>query len=439
VRRWAFLAALTLGGCDDTVNNDDAFIPFTLRASVGPLGGEGNESAGLGSLSGDGRYVLFYSFATNLHPDDVDGTADVYLKNLSTGSLELVNRATGVAGAKVSGPAGVTRPSFDGSRVAFETFESLDPDDTDSTTDIYLRDLAAGTTTLVSRATGGAKANGITRQADLSADGRYVVFCSTATNLSPDATDGLFQVYLRDLVTGATELVSRATGAAGIRADQFCANPKVSADGGRVAFLTHATNLGVPGTVVQLVYVRDRATNETRLVSRADGPAGAASLSAVLEFCLSDDGRRVGLVTQANNLDPNDAVDNLYDVFVRDYDAETTTHASRADGPAGADAAADCRGVSISGDARYVAFYSAATNLVAHDENGVRDVFVRDLAAGRTFRVSLRTFGAEGTGDSLRTSLSADGRIVAFESLAPQLVDGDGNGKQDVFVRQPLW
>ncbi|HEX7898773.1 MAG TPA: hypothetical protein VF950_13500 [Planctomycetota bacterium] len=438
-RTLVLLGALLLGGCDDTVNNDDISLPFTLRASVGTLGGESNDDSFLGFLSGNGRHVFFFSFATNLHPDDTDGVADLYRKDLQTGALELVDRATGAGGAKTTGLFGATRPSFDGSRVAFETLESLDVDDGDANTDIYLRDLTTGVTTLESRATGGAKAAGNSRQADLSPDGRYLVFCSGATNLSADAADGIIQVYLRDLVTGETELISRATGVAGTRADFFCSNPRVSAGGGRVAFMTVSTNLGGPATFQAQVYVRDRATNETRLVSRATGPAGAAADVDIHQFAFSDDGRRVAMVTVAKNLDPNDASDNFTDVFVRDIDAETTVHASRADGAAGADASSDCRGVSLSGDGRYVAFWSGATNLVAADENGVRDVFVRDLTASRTSRVSLRTFGTEAAADSLQSALSADGRIVVFESVAPNLVENDGNARQDLFVRQPLW
>lgn len=437
MRRWTFLAALTLGGCDDTVNNDDAFVPYTVRASLSSAGGEANETSGIMALSGDGRHLLFYSLASNLDPDGLGFNFDLFMKDLETGAVRLVNRATGAAGAKTPGFLGASRPSFDGRYVAFVTAEPLDPDDADATEDVYLRDLREEATTLVSRATGGAKANGFNRDPDLSADGRYLVFTSNATNLSAEAMNGEMQVFIRDLVSGTTELVSRATGPAGAVSNGFHRLPRVSADGSRVAFLGVASNLGGSGVSWQ-VYARDRDANQTIYVSRATGAAGAGANAEAQELALSHDGRLVAWVTAATGLDPNDA-DAHSDVFARDLGAETTVHVSRGDGPAGVDADERSSFVDVSADGRYVSFSTAAGALVEGDGNGVRDVFVRDLLRGRTRRVSVRTFGAEGTQDSLNSSLSADGRIIAFESAAPDLVDNDGNSRQDVFVRRPLW
>ena len=196
-------------------------------------------------ISADGRYVAFLSKANNLSPDDTDFGADVYVRDLQANTTTLASRASGVAGAKANASTNVPELSIsdDGRYVAFASCATnLSPDDTDTLQDIYVRDLQTNTTTLASRAPGlnGAKANARSEQPHLSADGRYVTFGTNATNLSPDDTVfPSWDIYLRDLQTGAVTLVSRADGPNGASQNtngNTVGDPKVSADGRYVAF-----------------------------------------------------------------------------------------------------------------------------------------------------------------------------------------------------------
>jgi hypothetical protein len=165
-------------------------------------------------------------------------------------------------------------------------------------------------------------------------------------------------------------------------------------------------------------------------VSVATGGAQADANSG--NSSVSADGRFVAFESLASNLVAGDT-NGLYDVFVRDRQLGTTERVSVATG--GAQGNSFSASSSISADGRFVAFRSYASNLVAGDTNGNQDVFVRDRQSGTTERVSVVTGGAQANDDSFRLSISADGHIVAFVSSATNLVAGDTNGEGDIFVR----
>src|SRR4051794_21608541 len=264
------------------------------RASGTP-GVKGNSDSVDTAVSADGRYVAFTSTATNLDPADSDSGSDVYVRDRLTGTTVLVSRASGAAGAHGNGGSDVPTISLDGRHVAFQSAATnLDPDDTTGTTDIYVRDLQAPTTTLVSRDTGaaGAKSDGASFEPAISADGRHVAFASTATNL-PDDTDATIDIFARDLDTNATELISRATGAAGTKSDNFSFFPSMSGNGRFVAFGTVASLDPADADGFSDVYVRDRVAHTTTLASRATGADGAGSNSTASDPSISDDGRIV--------------------------------------------------------------------------------------------------------------------------------------------------
>ena len=262
---------------------------------------------------------------------------------------------------------------------------NLDPADTDHNTDVFLRDLQTDQLTLVSRAdgAGGAKANLESGFPVLSADGRHVAFTSRASNLDPADTDTRSDVYVRDLL-GDTTLVSRADGAGGAKANREAASDgvAVSADGRYVAFSSRASNLDPadPDTVED-VFVRDLQTHRTTLASRADGLGGAKGNGiSDLVGSLSADGRYVAFRSLAWNLDPLDSpAGNDFDVFVRDLKTGQTTLASR--GASGAQGRQSSSSPSLSAGGRYAAFDSVALNMHPADRDGVGDVFVRDLRA----------------------------------------------------------
>jgi Tol biopolymer transport system component len=415
-------------------------LDLVSRAS-GATGAKGNTPAVSPRLSGDGRFVVFTSRASNLSPDDADWVIDVFRRDVQTNANTLVSRATGASGVKANGDSSASAVSRDGRLVAFGSWATnLSPDDGDTTADVYVRDLQTNTTTLVSRASGpsGAKGNGISYAGALSDDGRFVAFVSEATNLSPDDGDTTADVYVRDLQTNATTLVSRASGAAGAKANGNAYQVAISGDGRYVAFDSQGYNLDPadPDDYTD-VFVRDRQTATTMLASRPTGTGGPIRDLDSYEAAISRDGRFVAFASNAGGLHADDGEGDP-DVFVRDLQTNTTTLVSRATGATGDKGNAESRGATISDGGRYVAFRSAATNLSSDDGDGTRDIFVRDLQNSTTTLVSRAggASGAKANAESWSAALSGNGRFVAFGSWATNLHPDDRDTNSDVFRRQ---
>jgi Tol biopolymer transport system component len=297
---------------------------------------------------------------------------------------------------------------------------------------------AGQSTELVSVATGGAQGNSHSFTPSISADGRFVAFVSIAGNLVPGDSDypsGTYDAFVRDRQTGITERVSVAPDGAG--GNDITGNPlSISADGRFVAFNSSASNL-VAGDTNNTgdIFVRDRQTSVTEQVSVATDGAEANSNS--VRPSVSADGRFVAFYSNATNLVAGDT-NNREDVFIHDRQTGVTERVSIATGGAQANGDSEVPGLtsgpSLSADGRFVVFYSNATNLVTGDNNGQYDGFIRDRQMNVTQRVSVATDGGDPNGDSFAPSISADGRFVAFESNASNLVAGDTNNNRDVFV-----
>jgi Tol biopolymer transport system component len=432
------LALATAGGVAWAAKDD---LDLVSRAG-GASGAKGNGDSSDPAISADGRFVAFASGASNLHPDDGDISLDVFVRDLQAGTTTLVNRADGPAGAKGIGAAPAM--SADGRYVAFHSDASnLHPDDCDGARDVFVRDLQSNTTTLVSRAAGpaGTNSNDFSSWPAMSADGRYVAFESSASNLHPDDVDGVQDVFVRDLQSNTTTLVSRAAGAAGAKGDSGSFEAAVSADGRYVAFRSFASNLHPDdGDSLEDVFVRDMEAGTTTLVSRAAGVSGAKGNARSVQPAVSADGHLVAFASVASNLDPDDS-DGIADVFVRDLQANTTTLVSRASGASGAKGNGNSAQAAVSADGRYVAFISLASNLHPDDSDATADVFVRDLEAGTTTLVSRAAGAAGAKGNSFsfdELAVSPDGRYVAFSSAASNLHPDDGDGRVDVFRRDVL-
>ena len=319
--------------------------------------------------------------------------------------------------------------STDGRYVAFSSDSSnLVAGDTNGTWDVFVRDLATSQTTRVSVASGGAEGNSDSYYTAISADGRYVAFLSSASNLVAGDTNGAGDVFVRDLATSQTTRVSVAS--SGAEGNSYSYDPAISADGRYVAFRSYASNLVAGDTNGTWdVFVRDLATSQTIRVSVAsDGAQGNGRSEGAV---ISADGRYVAFHSYAYNLVAGDT-NNTNDVFVRDLATSQTTRVSVASD--GAEGNSNSDYPAISADGRYIAFYSHANNLVAGDTNGAGDVFLRDLVTNQTTRVSVASDGAQGNSDSARPAMSVDGRYVAFYSAASNLVAGDTNGVPDIFV-----
>jgi Tol biopolymer transport system component len=317
--------------------------------------------------------------------------------------------------------------SADGRYVAFySAASSLVPGDTNGALDVFVRDRRAGTTQRVSVATDGSQGNGFSYDPAISADGRYVAFDSYASSLVPGDTNGDSDVFVRDRRLGTTQRVSVATN--GSQGNGDSASPAISADGRYVAFSSDASNL-VPGDTNGAldVFVRDRRSGTTQRVSVAtDGSQANGGSPAI-----SADGRYVAFTSVASNLVPGDT-NGFEDVFVRDLKSGTTRRVSVATDGSQGNNDSSVR-PAISADGRYVAFESYASNLVPGDTNGLE--FVRDLRLDTTRQVDVAADGGQPNGLSFFPAISADGRYVAFESYASNLVPGDTNHSADVFVR----
>jgi Tol biopolymer transport system component len=356
----------------------------------------------------------------------------------ATHDTTLVSRAAG--GAKANDGSGYGAVSNDGRYVAFwSEATNLSPDDGDPDFDLYRRDRAKDTTVLVSRASGadGPKATGLYHGGPaISADGRAIAFMSDAQNLTKDDRDDLTDVFVRDVESSETTLVSRASGAAGAKSNQPSAwTIAISPDGRFVAFATSGSNLAPEQPTVTQVYLRDRQTETTTLVSRATGAGAPAGLSAGFP-AISTGGRYVAFATRAK-LGPDDH-DTRWDVYVRDLARATTALVSRASGKTGADGGGDSRDPAISADGRFVAFSSTAMNLSAADGDASPHVYVRDRGTSTTTLVSRATGAAGAAGDSYSydPAISGDGRRVAFSSDATNLSVADATPDGDTYARE---
>jgi Tol biopolymer transport system component len=353
----------------------------TTRVSVDSSGAQGNGSSGVGVVSADGRYVAFNSSASNLVADDTNTAGDVFVRDLDTGTTERV---------------------------------SVDSSETEG--------------------------NGHIRGSSMSTDGRYVVFTSDSTNLVDDDTNGKTDIFVRDRDAGTTERVSvdnfeDQTG------NQFVLS--ISDDGRYVAFSSQNNLVDDDTNGKPDVFVHDRDTGTTERVSVSSSETQANDFGfnnpefGSMRPIISADGRYVAFTSTATDLVAGDT-NGGDDAFVRDRQLGTTERVT-------VDSCGKERentasyylvGLSMSDDGRYVSFGTYARNLVAGDTGVSSDVFVHDRNTGKTERASVTSSGASGDSSSSGGTVSADGRYVAFNSNSTNLVSGDTNWKQDVFVHE---
>jgi Tol biopolymer transport system component len=381
------------------------------------------------AVSADGRYIAFESKATNLSDAAQAGVTNIYKRDTTTGTTTLVTRVTGADGAGADGDSAAPAISPAGRYVTFESAaDNLSPDDDNAVRNVFVRDTMVDATTLVSRAPDGSSANGDSSHPSVSANGTFIAFDSVADNLSAEDRDEFSNVYVRNMETGETTLISKvAFGSIVIAADGDSYAPAIDRDGRRVAYTSGADNLSAKdANAYTNVFVTDLQTKFTSAVSLptggflsqtpSDGDSADASISA--------DGRYVAFVSIANNfVDEPIRTPQIADVFRRDIQASKTVLVSRDTGVDGAPAFASSLHPSISGDGRFVAFESAAGNLSAED-TAAADVFVRNVEDGVTTLVD-RAPGATGAvadAGSYAPALSRDGRFVAFSSDADNLI-----------------
>jgi len=408
----------------------------TERVSVDSSGVQGDLRSSDGgdglSISADGRFVGFWSDADNLVPGDTNGTSDVFVHDRLTGATERVSvDSTGAEADKESRGASI---SADGRFVAFwSDATNLVAGDVNLRADVFVHDRQTGTTERASVDSAGTYSGGLSYYPAISADGRFVAFVSGDNHLVAGDNNWVDDVFVHDRQTGTTERVSVDSAGTEGNAASGSFLQSISADGRFVAFESLASNLVAGDTNNNPdIFVHDRQTGTTELAN-VDS-SGTQANDRSWSTGISADGRFVAFASLADNLVPGDTNRTL-DVFLRDRQAATTELISVRTSGHQVYQASQLGG--ISADGRYVTF-SSLGHFVQHDTNGVTDAFVHDRQAGTTARVSVDSAGSQGDLISAAgPSISSDGRFVAFWSYASNLVASDTNACSDVFVHGP--
>ncbi len=394
-------ASAGVGGSNPSLSDDGRFVAFTgsgfgsqifvrdlqtnvlFTASSDAEGNIANDRSSNASMSGNGEFVSFTSRATNLVGDDTNGDADIFVKNLKSGSIV---RAT---------------TDKNGSEVQF----SISPDDS-----------------------------------SLSSTGRYTVFDAYGRLVADqDRLDG---IYVKD--TESQNVVIASTDASGNQTmSGSYLSPSISDDGRFVAFVSNDNNLVANDTNGYDLFVKD-LTTQSIVRANVDADGNQANSGFAFGAVMAGNGRYVAFTSSATNLVPNDT-DKRDDVFVKDLEtgaivrASTDANGNEGDGSSGYIAGVPRSSFSISNDGRFVAFDSSSDNLVPND-TGLVDIFVKDLKTGAISRVNTDADGNPANNLSTGASISGDGRFIAFQSSASNLVPGDSGVSVDVFVvANPLY
>jgi Tol biopolymer transport system component len=378
---------------------------ITTLVSCDNSGNQGNNTSVYPSISTDGRYVAFQSQSTNLVSVGIPMGTQMFVRDRQTNTTTLISVDPG--GAQGNGDSEMPSISADGRYVAFESRASNLVTISTSDRQIFVRDLQANKTTLVSVDSSGNQGNDRSFHPSISSDGRYVAFDSFANNLVTGDVNGHRDVFIRDLQANTTTLVS--VDSSGNQGNNDSDISSISADGRYVVFQSNASNLVTPSTSGSQIFVRDRQTNNTTLASL--GPSGQGNNDSSYPS-ISADGRYVAFASNASNLiTPSTSGSQI---FVRDRQANTTTLVS--ENISGNQGNNDSDISSISANGYYVVFQSLSSNLVPGDTNSSTDVFVATLAQPTPANI---------TSASVNTSLGAvnfttsAGSISGLTNLPP--------------------
>lgn len=408
-------------------------IGDTTLISLDSSGAQGDDISTTPSISADGQYVAFESMASNLVSDDTNDATDIFVRDWQSGKTTRVSVTSD--GTEAKGDSYHPSISADGQFIAFESGASnLVSGDSNGKFDVFVHDQESGEMILVSAAWKGMSwsdfGNNGSFSPSISADGRFVAFASRATNLVPRGTNGNTHIFVRDLETNLTMLVS--VDSAGIEGDGNSVNPSISGNGNYIAFSSYASNLVSPApSDQQHIFVYDRIKEEIFLISAAsDGTEGNGGSN---NPSITADGILVAFESNANNLVPGDTNDDT-DIFVHNRLTGRTDRVSVASN--GMEGNRGSFYPSISGDGRFVSFSSKASNLAPVEDNDYFKIFLHDRLTSQTTLVSAAWDGSPADDDSSKPSISEDGRHLAFESLASNLVPGDETEHSDVFLKE---
>jgi RHS repeat-associated protein len=392
----------------------------TTVVSANASGTPGNNGSSQAAIARAGRFVAFYSRANNLVPRDVNSQDDIFVVDQTTHVVDLLS----VSAAGVQANAGSYCPTIsdDGRFVAFVSFATnLIDGRTLPSGQIYLRDRVARTTTLVSANAAGdpAAQNSTGCRPSISGDGRLVAYASYTSNIVPGA-NGFQQIHVWDRITGLTTLGS--VNAAGVQGDNASVEPSLSANGSRLAFTSYAQNLtpDPPAPLAGQIYVHDLPIGSTVKVSIND--AGMPGNYSSDQPAISGDGHVVAFQSYASNLTA-DAHTATSDVYWRDLSAAHTRRVSLdASGRPVSHGAGlgDSKAPSVSSDGTLVAFDS--TSDFGPPNNGVPQIYVKEMTTGAVMQASVSSAGETGVNQAQEPGISGDGSTVVFASNAYNLV-----------------
>lgn len=418
----------------DFLGNVQESAPFavTKRLSVNAHALGGNDKSYSTGISGDGRYVGFFSKASNLVEGDTNNKSDGFVFDHQTGALTRISISSD--GSQGNGDSGFNEESpisfsSDGNLIAFDSEASnLVQDDNNGMVDVFVHDQQSKQTQIVSLASDGTQGNKGGTWPRISGNGQFVVFQSQSSNLVQNDSNNYGDIFVHDRNSGITELVSVSSD--GAQGNRNSSDASISADGRYVIFTSSADNL-VPNdnNFSPDVFVHDRQLSTTKRISVAtDGTEGDYESHSA---SISGDGRLIVFSSSASNLVMED-LEGSRDVFIHDQaTGQTDILSLNMDGKLGN---GDSTVPVISSDGKFVAFYSTRADLIENDTNSTGDIFLINLQTKQTQRVSIGKDGEEGNGESLKPSISQNGRFIAFDSEASNLVCGDIFHIRDTFV-----
>lgn len=405
------------------------------RIALSPDGAEGNDQSDGNGVTPDGSFVLFSSRATNLVNEDTGGHSQVYLRDLRNSTTVLVSRATdGTPGNRMSWGMGM---SSDGRYVAFASLASnLVPNDTNGVWDIFVHDVVSGTTERVSVSSTGEQANGrseVSLWNAMSADGRYVVFQSDASNLVPGDSAGWTDIFVRDRWDGTTTRVSVTYRGGQSGGDSI--NPVISANGRYVAYRSRARNLVPNDTNDEMdVFVYDLQTGAVERVSVSS--SGEEANGLCIAPTISADGMRVAFPSLASNLVQDDSNGSAADIFVHDRATRTTEVVSvSSTGVQGPHSVASFA-APISPDGRYVSFRTGWSLQGGRYLRNASRTYVHDTRFGRTYVAALTWDGFEPNKECYPLAFTDSGAHLLFDTGASNVVPNDTNGVLEPFLRK---
>lgn len=390
----------------------DLFTQIQGRAITGitnqPAGVRGSGYSSYPRVSDNGQWVVFASLSSNLVVPDTNNRLDIFVwEKDSNQFFRMSDSPAGVQGNNLSFGGDV---AADGSVTFMSNANNLGPPDTNGARDIFYKDFSTGAVELISVDSNGVQHNGAVFDPQISADGTRIVYWSSATNLISNDTNGVADIFMYDRTTGTTTRVSLTS--TGGETNGQSSQPLISGDGRWIAYWSFADNIVPNDTNMNTdTFLYDTVNGTTIRVSVSS--AGVEGDSATLPRGISEDGDWIVMSSYATNLTPG--INNgLMNVFSHQVSTGLTQRVNLSS--TGVEPNQDCDAGGISTDGRYTVFESRATNLVPGITNTQSDVFLNDSVSNTTIRISVDAQQGEVIGTHEDTTISGDGRQVAFKS-----------------------